>query len=54
MEKQPFIQAAMAGLGKYRTGSYGWIGVYRVNVLVIIFYLNGAYEGTVCLYVLFL
>ena len=30
MEKQPFFRAAMAGLGKYRMGGYGWIGVYRV------------------------
>ena len=32
MEKQPFFQAAMAGLGKYHMGSYGRIGVYRVNL----------------------
>ena len=32
MEKRPFFRAAMAGLGKYRTGGYGRIGVYRVNV----------------------
>ena len=31
MEKQPFFQAAMAGLGKYRMGGYGGIGVYRVK-----------------------
>ena len=31
MEKRPFFRAAMAGLGKYRTGGYGRIGVYRVN-----------------------
>ena len=27
MEKRPFFRAAMAGLGKYRTGSNGRIGV---------------------------
>ena len=26
-EKQPFFRAAIAGLGKYHTGYYGWIGV---------------------------
>ena len=31
MEKRPFFRAAMAGLGKYRMGGYGRIGVYRVN-----------------------
>ena len=31
MEKQPFFRAATAGLGKYHTGGYGRIGVYRVN-----------------------
>ena len=31
MEKRPFFRAAMAGLGKYCTGGYGRIGVYRVN-----------------------
>ena len=30
-EKRPFFRADMAGLGKYCTGGYGWIGVYRVN-----------------------
>ena len=29
MKKRPFFQAATAGLGKYGTGSYGRIGVYR-------------------------
>ena len=33
MEKQPFFRAATAGLGKYRTGGYGRIGVYRVQYL---------------------
>ena len=32
MEKWPFFRAATAGLGKYGTGGYGRIGVYRVNV----------------------
>ena len=27
MEKRPFFPAATAGLGKYRTGGYGRIGV---------------------------
>ena len=31
MEKRPFFQAATAGLGKYHTGGYGRIGVYRVK-----------------------
>ena len=31
MEKRPFFRAAMAGLGKYRMGGYGQIGVYRVK-----------------------
>ena len=31
MEKRLFFRAATAGLGKYRTGGYGRIGVYRVN-----------------------
>ena len=30
-EKRPFFRADMAGLGKYCTGGYGRIGVYRVN-----------------------
>ena len=32
LEKRPFFRADMAGLGKYYTGGYGRIGVYRVNV----------------------
>ena len=32
LEKQPFFRADMAGLGKYHTGGYGRIGVYRVKV----------------------
>ena len=31
MEK-PFFRAAMAGLGKYRMGGHGGIGVYRVKL----------------------
>ena len=27
-----FFRAAMAGLGKYRMGGYGRIGVYRDNI----------------------
>ena len=34
MEKQPFFWAAMAGLGKYCTGGYGRIGVYRDKLLM--------------------
>ena len=30
-EKRPFFRADMAGLGKYSTGGYGRIGVYRVK-----------------------
>ena len=29
LEKRPFFRADMAGLGKYHTGGYGRIGVYR-------------------------
>ena len=32
MEKRPFFWAATAGLGKYHTGGYGRIGVYRVKI----------------------
>ena len=32
-EKRLFFRADMAGLGKYHTGGYGRIGVYRVKVL---------------------
>ena len=32
MKKGPFFQAATAGFGKYHTGGYGQIGVYRVKV----------------------
>ena len=35
MEKRPFFRADMAGLGKHHTGSYGRIGVYRVNQIHI-------------------
>ena len=31
LEKRPFFRADMAGLGKYHTGGYGRIGVYRVK-----------------------
>ena len=31
LEKWPFFRADMAGLGKFGTGGYGQIGVYRVN-----------------------
>ena len=31
MEKRPFFRAAAAGLGKYSTGGYSRIGVYRVK-----------------------
>ena len=31
MEKRLFFRAALAGLGKYRMGGYGRIGVYRVK-----------------------
>ena len=34
MEKWPFYRAATAGLGKYCTGGYGRIGVYRVNQVI--------------------
>ena len=32
MEKRQFFRAATAGLGKYHTGGYDRIGVYRVKV----------------------
>ena len=32
MEKLLFFRGATAGLGKYHTGSYGRIRVYRVKV----------------------
>ena len=35
LEKQPFFQADLAGLGKYRTGGFGRIGVYRVKEAAI-------------------
>ena len=35
MEKRPFFRADMAGLGKYCTGGYGRIGVYRVKTVAI-------------------
>ena len=28
-EKRPFFRAGISGLGKYHTGGYGQIGVYR-------------------------
>ena len=31
LEKRPFFQADLAGLGKCRTGGFGRIGVYRVE-----------------------
>ena len=34
LEKRPFFRADMAGLGKYSTGGYGRIGVYRVNLVI--------------------
>ena len=37
LEKRPFFRADMAGLGKYCTGGYGRIGVYRVIVGSTIF-----------------
>ena len=33
MEKQPFFRAAMTGLGKYSSGGYGRIRVYRDAIL---------------------
>ena len=43
MEKRPFFRAAMAGLGKYSTGGYGRIGVYRVKVFA------DQYDSEACL-----
>ena len=36
VEKRLFFRVDMAGLGKYCTGGYGRIGVYRVNSVVVI------------------
>ena len=36
LEKRPFFQADMAGLGKYCMGGYGRIGVYRVKPFVLV------------------
>ena len=33
-KNRPFFRADMAGLGKYSTGGYGRIGVYRVKIVV--------------------
>ena len=35
MEKRPFFRAATAGLGKYYTGGYGRIGVYRDKLMIL-------------------
>ena len=35
MEKWLFFPATMAGMGKYRNGRYGRIGVYRVKQIGI-------------------
>ena len=35
-KKQPFFWADMAGLGKYHTGRYGRIWVYRVPVVGVL------------------
>ena len=35
--KRPFFRADMAGLGKYCTGGYGRIGVYRDNICIYIY-----------------
>ena len=40
MEKRPFFRAATAGLGKYHTGGYGRIGVYRVKYIFDINQIN--------------
>ena len=34
MEKRHFFRAATAGLGKYRTGGYGWVVVSKRVTLV--------------------
>ena len=36
MEKQLVSRAATARVGKYRTGGYGQIGVYRVSHTVLV------------------
>ena len=41
--KQPFFRADMAGLGKYRMGGYGRIGVYRATT----FSLHGIFTACV-------
>ena len=42
-EKRPFFRADMAGLGKYWTGGYGRIGVYRVAASIIFRIFNESY-----------
>ena len=34
VEKRLFFQVAMARLGKYSRGGYGWTGVYRVKSIL--------------------
>ena len=38
LEKWPFFQADMAGLGKYSMGGYGRIGVYRDKLYLSTYY----------------
>ena len=35
MEKRSFFRATVAGFGKYCTGGYGQIGVYRVKLVAL-------------------
>ena len=44
MEKRPFFRADIAGLGKYCTGGYGRIGVYRVKEEIMVLILASAFN----------
>ena len=37
LEKRLFFRADLARLGKYHTGRFGLIGVYRVNLEILYF-----------------
>ena len=40
LEKRPFFRADTAGLGKYCTGGYGRIGVYRDIYVCVCTYMH--------------
>ena len=50
-KKRPFFRADMVGLGKYHTGGYGRIGVYRVPVVGVLTTLAvSSVQGSRCQY----